>query len=57
MAGIALRKRSKFQAHRFFMKELFAALQSIGNLPDSEIKRFIDLAKRRKIANGSYFIQ
>ena len=38
------------------MKELFAALQSIGNLPDSEIKRFIDLAKRRKIANGSYFI-
>ena len=39
------------------MKELFGALQSIGNLPDSEIERFIELARRREIANGRYFIQ
>lgn len=39
------------------MKELFGALQSIGDLPDSEIKRFVGLAKRRRLANGSYFIQ
>ena len=39
------------------MKELFNALQSIENLPDSEINRFVDLAKRKKITNGSYFIQ
>jgi len=39
------------------MKELFSALQSIGDLPDSEIKRFVGLAKERRIATGSYFIQ
>ena len=39
------------------MKELFGALQSIGDLPDSEIKRFMELARRREIAKGSYFIQ
>jgi CRP-like cAMP-binding protein len=39
------------------MKELFGALESIGDLPNSEIRRFVDLAKRRRIANGSYFIQ
>jgi CRP-like cAMP-binding protein len=38
------------------MKKLFSALQSIGNLPDAEIKRFIELARIKEIAKGSYFI-
>ena len=39
------------------MKNLCRELQSIGNLPDSEVKRFTELAKRKKIAKGSYFIR
>lgn len=33
------------------------ALQSIGNLPQAEIERFVMLAKRNKINLGSYFIE
>ncbi len=39
------------------MEELFAQLQHIGNLPEHEIKRFIELGKVKEIAKGSFFIR
>ena len=39
------------------MKELVGVLQSIGNIPDSEIKRFVELARRTEVTKGSYFIR
>lgn len=39
------------------MEELFAQLHLIGNLPKHEIKRFIELAKVKEIAKGSFFIR
>ena len=39
------------------MSELIDVLQSIGNIPDSEIERFVELSRRAKLAKGSYFIR
>ncbi len=39
------------------MKQLAEALQTIGNLPESAIERFVELARRTEITKGSYFIQ
>ncbi len=39
------------------MKELFAVLQRVENLPELEIARFSELAKVKKIEKGSYFIR
>ena len=39
------------------MKELVRILQSIGDIPDAEIKRFVALIKRTEVAKGSYFIR
>lgn len=36
---------------------MFSALHTIDNLPQSEIDRFVTLAKRSTIEKGSYFIQ
>jgi len=39
------------------MKDLINILQSIGDIPNAQIQRFIQLARGYKIAQGSYFIQ
>jgi len=39
------------------MNELVSILQSIGDIPSAEIGRFVKLAKRTKVAKGSYFIR
>ncbi len=37
--------------------EIFRVLQSVGDIPDSEIQRLIDLGKTKPIASGDYFIR
>ncbi len=39
------------------MNELFAQLQGIGNLPEQEIRRFIELVKVKELAKGHFFIR
>lgn len=39
------------------MRELLSILKSIGNIPNAELERFIDLSREKKIAKGSYFIR
>ena len=39
------------------MKQMATALRTIGNLPESDVERFVMLARRVEVAKGSYFIQ
>ena len=39
------------------MKELITALESVGDIPDSEVKRFTELIRRKEMAKGEYFIR
>ena len=39
------------------MRESIEALQSIGNIPDAEIERFVALSRKVQLAKGSFFIR